>query len=323
MPYHVDYHAATREAAVYDATGCGRIALRGADHLDFLHRMSTNALLGLAPRQGARTVFCDHRGRVVEVVELCRVDADESVAFVGPGRAPGLLQWLEHFHFSEEVAWRDATAETGQLELVGPRAATVAESALALSLAGADPLGLVADALPLRVCRVDAARSTGLRLWGPRPAIDETRSRLADAGVPAIGEATWEVLRVEDGRPLPGRELTLDHNPWEAGLADAIHLNKGCYVGQEVLARLDTYSKVKQHLVGLLLAGPAASGDPVAVEGRPVGWLTSVAFSPGLESWTALAYLRSGSSDVGTTVAVGAAGGTVAGQVRALPFRRA
>ena len=319
MSLQDEYHAATRGLAVYDASRWGRIAISGADHLDFLHRMSTNDILGLAPRRGLQTAFCDHRGRLVEVAEVCRLDETESISFVAPGRAAALLQWLEHYHFSEAIAWREATAYGGQLEVVGAQVEAVAAVALGLSLSGIDSLGLVECPLPLRACRVDAVGSPGLRIWGPEPDLDAMRRLLLDARASNLSEETWEVLRIEGGRPLAGRELTLDHNPWEARMSGAIDLDKGCYVGQEVVARLDTYKKVKQHLVGLVLEASVTPEAPVEVEGRPAGALTSVCCSPAL-GWLALAYMRAAYCTPGLAVSVASAKGPVAGQVHGLPF---
>ena len=103
------------------------------------------------------------------------------------------------------------------------------------------------------------------------------------AGAVQLSDGGFETIRVEEGCPALERELTEDHNPWEAGLDRAIHIDKGCYLGQEVIARLDTYDKVKQRLVGLRI--PVAgridgSSRLVSVDGRMAGEITSSAFSP-------------------------------------------
>ena len=124
-------------------------------------------------------------------------------------------------------------------------------------------------------------------------------------------------MRVEQGRPRLGRELTQSYNPWEAGLDRAIHLDKGCYIGQEVIARLDTYDKVKQHLVGLRLstAELLATEQPLRDGGREVGRITSAVHSPRFGP-IALAYVRRRACAVGTVLDVGEARATVV----ALPF---
>ena len=103
------YAAATRGAALFDASGRGRILFTGPDHLDFLHRMSTNGIAGRAAGEGLETVFCDSRGRIVQLASLSRTADEETTAFVED--APALLAWLERYHFSERMEQADISAE--------------------------------------------------------------------------------------------------------------------------------------------------------------------------------------------------------------------
>lgn len=305
------YAAAARGSALLDASGRGRILFTGPDHLDFLHRMSTNGISGSAVGRGLETVFCDSRGRIVQVADLSRTAEEETTAFVED--APALLAWLERYRFSERMEWADITGATGQIELLGPAAAEASRSAL-----GAVP-GESAATLPPRglglwgMRRRMGGRST-LRLWGPRSGIEECRRLLATEAT-ELDAGTWEILRVEWGLPAAGRELTVDHNPWEAGLGDAVDLDKGCYIGQEVVARLDTYRKVKQHLVGLRPDREIRSGAQVEARGRPAGLVTSSVSSPRLGP-LALAYVRTPHCRPGTLLFVD----STEAAVSALPF---
>ncbi|KAB1991038.1 CAF17-like 4Fe-4S cluster assembly/insertion protein YgfZ, partial [Haemophilus parainfluenzae] len=98
-------------------------------------------------------------------------------------------------------------------------------------------------------------------------------SALVEAGAVPAGELIWQQLRIQQGRPMPGAELTQDYNPLEAGLWQTISFDKGCYIGQETIARLNTYRGVKQQLWGIRLQGPAAPGSPILVEGEKEGTL--------------------------------------------------
>ena len=153
---------------------------------------------------------------------------------------------------------------------------------------------------------------SGLRAFGPPAAVETLWQHFAAAGAQPIGAATWEILRVEQGLPLLGRELTQDYNPWEAGLDLAIHLDKGCYIGQEVIARLDTYDKVKQHLVGLRLSAAElpTTGQPLRDGAREVGRITSAVHSPSLGP-IALAYVRRSACAAGTALDASGAQATV------------
>ena len=305
------YAAAAQGAALLDASGRGRILFTGPDHLDFLHRMSTNGIAGSAVGRGLETVFCDSRGRIVQVADLSRTAEEETTAFVED--APALLAWLERYRFSERMEWADITAATGQIELFGPASAEASRSAL--DAAPGESAATFPPGGRLWGIQRRMGGPTALRLWGPRPEIEECRRRLLAAEAAELDSATWEILRVEWGLPAAGRELTLDHNPWEAGLGDAVHMEKGCYIGQEVVARLDTYQKVKQHLVGLRPDREIRPGALVEARGRPAGLVTSSVSSPRLGP-LALAYVRTPHSRPGTLLSVGGA----AVEVSALPF---
>ena len=305
------YAAAARGSALLDASGRGRILFTGPDHLDFLHRMSTNGIAGSAVGRGLETVFCDSRGRIVHVADLSRTAEEETTAFVED--APALLAWLERYRFSERMEWADITGATGQIELLGPAAAEASRSALG-AVPGESAATLPPGGLGLWGMRRRMGGRSTLRLWGPRSGIEECRRLLATEAA-ELDAVTWEILRVEWGLPVAGRELTVDHNPWEAGLGDAVDLDKGCYIGQEVVARLDTYRKVKQHLVGLRPDREIRSGAQVESRGRPAGLVTSSVSSPRLGP-LALAYVRTPHCRPGTLLFVD---GTEAA-VSALPF---
>jgi folate-binding protein YgfZ len=163
--------------------------------------------------------------------------------------------------------------------------------------------------------RNEVGGHAAIRLWGTD--IATVVAQLAAAGAMPLQHSTYEVLRVEWGVPARA-ELTLEHNPWEAGLGDAIHMNKGCYTGQEVVARLDTYKKVKQHLVGLLFDGPVKPGATIEVQGRAVGNITSVALSPTL-GVIGLGYVRTAHCLADTPITI-QEHLPVSGRISELPF---
>ena len=284
---------------IIDSSARGRLHLSGSEHLEFIHRLSTNDTLHCAVGTGLRTVFCDPRGRIVEVLDLCRIKSDLTEGFTTVDGATALIKWLERYHFSEQIEWRDTSNDLDQCEVVGAQAVRMCADVLAIDAAAMPRFSLVPHAT-LRAMRIDAGSYPGIRLWGPD--LTAPRKALVDAGAMAIRPATQELLRIHWGDP-GSAELTLEHNPWEAGLGDAIHMAKGCYTGQEVIARLDTYQKIKQHLVGLRLAAPVPSGAVVRVAGTTVGTVTSVATNFELGT-LALAYVRTAQCHEGTPVEV-------------------
>lgn len=310
-----EYRAARTGAALRDAQASFRLYLRGADHLDFLHRMTSNDFHNLQIGRGLEAVFIEHRARILDLA-TCYRGPDATALILSPNSRTAIPAWLDRFIFAEALELADRTDETAMFELVGPHAARLVARALDADLAKFQDHQLldpqVADGLWLA-----RTAGPGLRAFGPPAAVAALWQHLAAAGARPIGAATWEILRVEQGLPLLGRELTQNYNPWEAGLGRAIHLDKGCYIGQEVIARLDTYDKVKQHLVGLRLSAVELppTGQPLRHETREVGRITSAVHSPSLGP-IALAYVRRRACAEGTVLAAGRAQATVV----SLPF---
>ena len=315
MAHYDEYHAARTGAALRDAQASFRLYMRGADHLDFLHRMTSNDFHNLQLGHGLEAVFIEQRARILDLA-TCYRGPDATALILSPASRPTIPAWLDRFIFAEALELADHTDETAMFELIGPQAPQLVTHTLNADLSKLQDHQLldsqVADGLWL-------ARTTGpgLRAFGPPDAVKNLWQHFAAAGARPIGSETWEILRVEQGLPLLGRELTQDYNPWEAGLGRAIHLDKGCYIGQEVIARLDTYDKVKQHLVGLRLSAAELppTGQPLRDGTREVGRITSAVHSPTFGP-IALAYVRRSACAEGTALDTGGAQATVV----SLPF---
>ena len=300
MPAHyrlpgTEYQAAHSGAVLRDASHWGRFLIGGKDHLEFLHRMSTNDFVNMKPGEGIEAVFPDNRGRILEMGDFYR-GTGQTLAILSPPGRKRLPAWLDRYIFGEDFTLEDVTEKLGMLELSGPQATSFVLATLGLDLNETCDHQLVKQPKEdeLWLARVDRFGHPGLRVIGPAEIIVSVAENFLKRGACPLGEEAFETLRIEAGLPLYERELTEAYNPWEAGLDRAIHLNKGCYVGQEVIARLDTYAKVKQHLMGLILSGDAlpAPDTPLLVEGREVGKITSATHSPLQGQNIALAYIR-------------------------------
>ena len=295
--------AARAGAVVRDASHWTRTEIRGADHLDFLHRMSTNHLLQLSRGEGLESVFPDSRGRIVEFATLCRVGEDNTLAVI-PSTRSELPNWLDRYLFAEEVEMIDVTGDTAMLEVYGRQAGALAAAAVGFPLneaAAAHSLQSPATA-SIKVIAAPLGGLAGFRIIGSTGEVESVAKKLIAAGARVIGENAFEVLRIEEGVPAIGSELNSDHNPWEAGLDHTIHLDKGCYIGQEVIARLDTYEKVKQRLVGLRSQSKLSAGIELQSGDRTVGVVTSAAYSPTVQLNVALAYVRTAHCAPGTEI---------------------
>jgi folate-binding protein YgfZ len=248
------------------------VLLEGRDALPVLHRISTNALADLAPGGARATLFCDFRGRLLHRAVVAM--GQEGAVWLLRDDAPGepLVAYVEHHVFREEVRLTDLSFAWSVRRQTAP------------------PIGA-----PLRNARAPVAEPGGMpslvelesgEVYAPSP-------RSEHAEPPEASEAL-ERARIESGRPAHGREIHEDFNPFEVGLGGEVHLNKGCFTGQEALMRLVTYRSVRRRLVRIEGTGvtPLVPADLIA-DGRAAGRLTSAVAAPdGAATWIGLAVVR-------------------------------
>lgn len=312
------------DGAVYrTVTGSGPVYLGGPDRLDFLQRQTTNDLRELTPERALVTVLTSPVARIVDMLTVLQ-EPEQLALLAEPGRAAAVAAFLRgKVFFMDQVTITDGTGAASEIRLDGAGAASTLS---AVGVEAPPGVGGVCEALmgdaAVRVVGVKGLTSAGYRLLVPSESLATVAERLDAAGAVALPAEMYEVLRVEAGLPGVGAELTGDFTPLEVGLLDAVSLSKGCYTGQEVIARQINYDKVTRHLAGVELGGPAAPGSEVRAEGRPVGALTSVVESPA-HGWIGLAVLKRPYHEPGTQVAIRTGGPEVAAVVRALPFRGA
>ncbi|HEX3051310.1 MAG TPA: glycine cleavage T C-terminal barrel domain-containing protein, partial [Aggregatilineaceae bacterium] len=219
--------------------------------------------------------------------------------------------------FMDRVTVQHRSADFAQFQFFGPTAPDVLRTLRIADPPGPDALIAVdVDGIPIRVLGPHPAVSLGYHLIVPADQADSFSARLSD--VAPLSPELYDLLRIEAGLPVSGHELTDDFTPLEANLDAAISDHKGCYTGQEVIARQVNYDKITRRLVGLRLDHPVSLGSSVQVEGRTVGQVTSAAESP---RWgaVALAVIRRPHHEPGTPVTV-AGDSPVSGTVAALPF---
>lgn len=318
------YRAAREDVVVMDRSAWGRVKMAGADRVDFLHRMSTNEVRDLAPGVVRRTILTSDIGRIVAVVTTYALP-DHLLLLTDPGGAERVVGHLRHYiFFRDRVELTNVTEETGMLSLWGPHAVALIEELAgpAISTSSADAF-VEADVggVMTVVARTDELAVSGFNLIVDRGDVGALLHRLVDAGALCMDDSVYRVLRVEAGHPMLGREVGDEFNPLEAGLKPIINFEKGCYIGQEVVARLDTYDKVKQHLVGVRLERLPVSEERPALtsNGSSVGFLTSWAPSPAYGS-IALGYVLSKYLELDMAVEAVDVEGPIAGQVVDLPF---
>ncbi|WP_416665696.1 CAF17-like 4Fe-4S cluster assembly/insertion protein YgfZ [Egbenema bharatensis] len=278
---------------LHDRSHWGRIRVSGDDRLRFLHNQTTNSMQTLQPGQGCDTVFVTSTARTIDLVSAYTLE-DAVLLLTSPGYNQKLIQWMDRFiFFADKVELEDLTERTITFSIMGAGSDALLEKVGAGSLVGQpcnNHLLLNINGIETRI-----AVGCGLALSGHTFFVEADRAadlwkQLIASGAVPMGEQIWEQLRIQQGRPLPDRELTEAVNPLEAGLWYTISLNKGCYIGQETIARLHTYRGVKQQLWGIKLNQFAEPGSSIVANGQAIGKLTSCTQSQ--NGYFGLAYIR-------------------------------
>jgi folate-binding protein YgfZ len=314
------YRAALDGAALADESAAGRIFMRGRERAALLHRLSSNNIERLKPGQGAHTVLTTPIGRIIDLLTVHATD-DSLLVVTSPGQGgPVWAHLKKNIFFNDQVTLESAGRSHGQLALYGPDATRVLEAAFGAAV-GNLPLHHTAsieiNGATIIIARREPIGGPSFTLYLPADQLDAARVALSTAGASALDEATLDILRVERGYAVFGRELSQEYIPLETGLLDAVSFTKGCYVGQEIIARMESRNRLAKQLRGLRLTQPVAAPAKLEVGGKESGDLTSVVVSPRYGP-IALAYVRSAHAEAGSIV--GIAGADARGEVVELPF---
>lgn len=303
------YLAATQAAAWYRIPQPGMLLFDGATRIDYLQRQSTNDLGLLAPGRAVPNALTNASGRILEVFTLLQL-GERLALLTQPGHAPGLAAYFKkRIFFNDQVTIEDASPAWAQLEVHGPQAPA------ALAALGLATMPALDEAIPGKLSGADfyAIGEEGrTRLLVPAELIGQLADQLAAAGASALTQEAREILRIEAGR-AGGPEFSDANTPFEIGLERYVSATKGCYTGQEVLARQVTYDKIVRSLAKLAATAPLPPGAAVKLEDKTIGQISSAAISP-KDGPMALAVLRK-PFQPGDQVQIQAAGGSVAARI--------
>jgi tRNA-modifying protein YgfZ len=294
-----DYRTITEACGLLDRSERGKLALTGSGAKEFLQGQVTNDVESLAPGTGCYAAFLTPKGKMLGDLRILDTGS-ELLLDTERAALQELFNMIRRFSIGYDVQLHKRTLERGLVSLIGPQAAAVATlRELAEASEHAHVTVEVGD-VPVRAIRTDV----GLDLLCEAAHTAALRERLVHLGAIEVAEAAAECLRVEHGRPRYGLDLDDTVIPQEAALNErAVSFTKGCYVGQETVARLYYRGKPNRHLRGLRLSAPASTGDPIQFGERAVGRLGSIAQSPRY-GWIALALVRR-EAPVGASVVIG------------------
>lgn len=307
------YQAARESAALIRRERNVVLRLTGTEREEFLDNLCTNRVAGLAAGAGTRAFMLNPtKGRVLADFLAAATD-DALLLDCEEGCADTVEELLQRYYFGQDVTI-ERRADVTVLSLQGPRADATLEAIGAVAPAAVPGSHVVTTMAGVegRVLRWSETGEPGVRLWVPVDAVDEVERALVEAGAVVASAEAWTLLQIEAGVALFGRELTQETIPLEAPTENAISHDKGCYPGQEVIARLWARGRPARHLRGLRLDAPLAPGARLDADDKPgVARVTASAESPELGA-VALAYVQRNYAEPGTALRSGQVGAVVA-----------
>jgi len=305
------YRQLREECGLVERPGRGLLIIGGAEAADYLQGQLTNDVEALEPGDGLYAALLDRKGHMQADMRVLRPgEGPELWLDLEPEGLEAARRHLQMYKIGREVEVADAGGEHLLLSLIGPRSVEIAGTA----------------ALPLNACEETSiagveclaiGTALGIDLLVPSAESGRVGDALRGAGAVDASVEAAEIIRIEAGQPRFGSEMGTATMPAEAGIVEqAVSFTKGCYIGQETVARLHYKGKPNRHLRGLRFSGPARPGDPLNLGEKEVGTVGSATVSPALGP-IGLAILRR-EAEPGATLAVGEDG--VTAEVVSLPF---
>lgn len=275
-----EYDAAMHGCALADLSMSGRIEVTGNDRLDLLHRLSTNDLSGARAGEVRSTILLTDKGRIIDRI-LVVVRESSLLLVTSPGTEELVMHWIGKYTITEDVSLSKVTNSMAMFCLLGPVMNSFVLRLHGSRLAGncwvAWPAGGSGAMLAFR----NEPRHQYAIVAVPSPHAAQAWRTLADPGEEGgcrpIGSIAYEAYRISHGIPARPGELAESRTPYDVGLREDISFTKGCYIGQEVVARLDTYQKVRRSLAGVVFreSAPGRPGQALMKGGKEIGELTS------------------------------------------------
>ncbi|MDZ4855688.1 MAG: aminomethyltransferase family protein [Nitrospirota bacterium] len=335
MPAHYgtwveEYQAVRQAVGLSDLSHRGKSRVTGDDRVKWLQSLISNDILPLQPGQGCYSSFLTHKGKMLGYFRVYTLPDSVWVEDVGEVGDATFLALRKFLLYGINAKIENCAESWGLLLVSGPKACATVSAAFGVEMSDLKPVTAITAKIGGQTALVLRTEETGeidLEVLLPADVIHTAWERLMEAGatysIKAIGGQAREALRIEAGLPKAGPDLNEEIVPPEANLeGKAFSLNKGCYPGQEVVARMDTYGNVRRKLVGLVMNGRIIPprGAKLFNGDREVGWLSSATDSPQLNTPIALAFPLRDFSAPGTHLTIEIDGARHDATVQALPF---
>lgn len=311
--------------ALRDTSAFSTLEIKGEDTLDFLNRITTNELKNLRPGESKRTIFCTDKGRIIDSVLVVH-EGTRFLLFGSAGSSDKLCRWINRYIITDDVHVKDLTGSLGSLEIYGPQAQTMI--ILISGIKDEEENRIYNFEFEERIFSLVKYRFAGkidrYLLFGEPRGFEKLASFVTGYEGPFnidfVSEEEIRCMNVEQTAPGVS-ELTDLFNPHEVRLMDEVSLRKGCYIGQEVIARLDTYDKVQKMLTKLEISDGLPAELPAPVfdnEGKEAGLITSVSPREGIKGSLALGFIRKSQLLQGNKLSIGGPGSKITATVKEL-----
>lgn len=328
-----EYRAVREAVGIADLSHRGKLRVTGEDRVKWLQSVISNDLLSLQPGQGRYSSFLTHKGKMLSYFR-CYLQTDavmlEDVGEIGDQTYTALRKFLL---YGTKAKMENCRESWGLLLVSGPKAAATLKAAFGTDVDDLTPVNFISAGIGGQTALVIRTEETGERdfeILIPSDGLVAAWERLLEAGRPhgiqPVGSQAREALRMEAGIAKAGADLNEEIVPPEANLQEkAFSLSKGCYPGQEVVARMDTYGSLRRHLVGLVVKGSVVppKGAKLFSGTREVGWVSSATLSPELKAPIAFGFPLRDFSAAGTSLSIEADGARYEATVHSLPFHHA
>lgn len=296
------YDALLNGAGFCDLSGRTQIEITGADRAAVLHGLCTNDIKRLTPGTGCEAFLTDVQGKTIGYLDVFCL-ANSLVLDTAAGLAEETIAAIDRFVIREDVTLVDRSKEWREVLLSGKNA-TALLATLIESEAPTEPLGVVEcrlDTLEAEVRRVSFASKECFFLRCAAAHVASLCNALRTSGAVACSQEAVETARIEMGSPVFGKDVTAENLPQEVNRPQAISFTKGCYLGQETVARIDAMGHVNWKLLGLQFSGDEVPppGSQVEIDGKPVAKIKSSCPSQRLQAPLAMAYVRRGQDQLG------------------------
>lgn len=304
------YRQLREECGLLDRSERGKLIVSGGEAAEYLQGQLTNDVEALSPEDGQYAALLDRKGHMQADMRVLRISPEEIWVDTEPEALAVALRHLEMYKIGRDVVVADLTSERTILSLIGPRSVEIAATAVLPEHANesTDVSGVACLAV---------GTADGIDLIANSSDAERLRDALTGAGAVEVGPEAAEIVRIEAGSPRFGAEMSAETMPAEGGIVErAVSFTKGCYIGQEPVARLHYKGRPNRHLRGLELSAPAAPGASLQLGEKEVGRIGSACVSPA-RGPIALAIVRR-EAEPGAELVVGEDG--VTARVVDLPF---